>query len=81
MMRKLATVSVCAIILLGGIAASASAKGAGSGGGGAASHGGHAGSSGGHPGGTTVHGPPAGFVYDRTAQPGTRCQPGVCFNP
>jgi hypothetical protein len=78
-MRKLATVGVCAIILLGGIAASASAKGGGSGGGGVASH---AGSSGGHSGGsTTGHGPPVGFVYDRTAQPGTRCQPGVCFNP
>jgi hypothetical protein len=80
-MRKLATVGVCAIILLGGIAASASAKGGGSGGGGVASHAGHAGSSGGQAGSTTGHGPPVGFVYDRTAQPGTRCQPGVCFNP
>jgi hypothetical protein len=57
MMRKLATVGVCAIILLGGIAASASAKGGGSGGGGAASHGGHAGSSGGHPGAQQATGP------------------------
>jgi hypothetical protein len=80
-MTKLATVGVCAFILLGGIAASASAKGGGSGGGGAASHGGHTGSSGGHPGSTPGHGLPAGFVYDHTAQPGTRCQPGVCFNP
>ncbi len=33
------------------------------------------------PGSTTGHGPPVGFVDDRTAQPGARCQPGVCFNP
>ena len=78
-MRKLATVGICAIILLGGMAASASAKGGGSGGGGA-SHGGHA-SSGGHLGSTPGHGLSAGFVYDHTAPPGTRCQPGVCFNP
>jgi hypothetical protein len=46
MMRKLATIGVCAIVLLGGIAASASA--------GSRSGGGHAGS-------TPGHGPPAGY--------------------
>jgi hypothetical protein len=59
MMTKLATIGVCAIILVGGIAASASAGGKS--GGGAGSHAGHTGSSGGHPGSKPGHGPPAGY--------------------
>jgi hypothetical protein len=74
MIRKLVTIGVSAIILVGSIAASASAKG---GGGATATHAGHAGGAASTPG----HGPPVGFVYDRTAPPSTRCQPGVCFNP
>jgi hypothetical protein len=71
MMRNLAAMGFCAFILLSGTAVSASARGGG------ASHGGHAAAAS----TTTGHGVPNGFVYDRTAPPGTRCQPGVCFNP
>jgi hypothetical protein len=73
MIRKLGTIGVCAIILLDSTAVSASAKGA-SGSSSSASHAGHAGH-----GGTSGHAPGAGFVYDKTAPPGSVCQPGVCL--
>ncbi len=74
MIRQFAPI-VCAIILLGGTAVSASAKGGASGSGSGAI--GHAGHAAGH--GSSGHGPRVGFAYDHTAPKGTFCQPGVCL--
>jgi hypothetical protein len=92
MMRKLATIGACAIILLGSAAVSANAKAGGAGGAtfGAGGHGGsangHAGSGSGHAVNTggnsndgSGHGGPVGFANGQFAPSGTPpCQPGVC---
>ena len=90
MIRNLATIGACAIILLGSAAVPANAKAGGAGG---ASFGGHAGSAHGHAGsangnaGSTSsnsnnsggHGGPVGFATGQSAPSGTPpCQPGVC---
>ena len=90
MIRNLATIGACAIILLGSAAVPANAKAGGAGG---ASFGGHAGSAHGHAGSTNGnagstssnsnnsggHGGPVGFANGQFAPSGTPpCQPGVC---
>jgi hypothetical protein len=71
-MRKLSTIGLCAMLLLGGAVVPAIAGGASHGGGHAAASSSTT---------STGHGVPNGYVYDRTAPPGGhRCQPGVCFN-
>jgi hypothetical protein len=85
MMRNLATIGACAVILLGSTAVSAHAKAGGAGsasfgaGGHAGSSSGHAGSTGGNSNGVSGHGGPAGFATGQFAPSGTPpCQPGVC---
>jgi hypothetical protein len=85
MIRNLATIGACAIILLGSAAVSANAK-AGGAGGATFGTGGHAGSANGHAGSTSSnsnnvggHGGPVGFANGQFAPSGTPpCQPGVC---
>jgi hypothetical protein len=82
MMRKLATTGVCAIVLLGGTAVSASAKGGSASGAHAGNVAGHASSvNGGHAsrGAPAGGAGPVGFANGQAAPPGTPlCQPGVC---
>jgi len=92
MIRNLATIGACAIILLGSAAVSANAKAGGAGGatfgagGHAGSANGHAGSANGHAGSTSSdsngvsgHGGPVGFATGQFAPSETPpCQPGVC---
>jgi hypothetical protein len=93
MMRKLATIGACAIILLGSTGVPANAKGGSAGGGASFGTGGHAGGASGHAGGASGHaggnsgqsndvgghGGPVGFANGQFAPNGTPpCQPGVC---
>ena len=93
MMRKLATIGACAIILLGSAGVSANAKGGSAGGGASFGTGGHAERrqrsrrrASGHAGGNSGqsndvggHGGPVGFANGQFAPNGTPpCQPGVC---
>jgi hypothetical protein len=86
MIRNLATIGACAIILLGSAAVSANAKAGGGGGGATFGAAGHGGSANGHAGSTSSnsnnvggHGGPVGFATGQFAPSGTPlCQPGVC---
>jgi hypothetical protein len=93
-MRNLATIGACAIILLGSIAVSADARGGGKSGGGAgfapgghavgasgqtSGTSGHAGAMSGQSNSVSGHAGPAGFATGQFAPSGTpACQPGVC---